>query len=139
MSRQFATFHLDGHLFGVPVDQVQEVIRGQQLTPVPLADDAVAGLMSLRGQVVTVIDLRRRMGMAPRPAGARPMNVVVRIDRDVLSLLVDGVGDVLDLTDDDLAGPPETLRGPCRDLTRGVYALESAVMLALDVERAVAV
>lgn len=139
MRRQFATFTLDGQLLGVPVGQVQEVIRAQPFTPVPLADTAVAGLMNLRGQVVTVIDLRRRMGAAAGPDDAQPMTVVVRVDREVVGLLVDGIVDVLDLADADLAGPPETLRGPRRDLVRGVYALESAVLLVLDVERAVAV
>ena len=77
-SQQFCTFLLDGHLFGVPVPQVQEVIRFQPMTPVPLAPPAVEGLINLRGQIVLAIDLRRRLSLAARSQGDLPVNVVVR-------------------------------------------------------------
>lgn len=80
-SQQLCTFLLDGYLFGVPVPQVQEVIRYQPMTPIPLAPGAVVGLINLRGQIVVAIDLRRRLALGNRPAGELPMNVVVRTYR----------------------------------------------------------
>ena len=68
-SQQFCTFLLDGYLFGVPVPQVQEVIRFQPMTPVPLAPPAVKGMINLRGQIVLAIDLRRRLSLGERPRG----------------------------------------------------------------------
>src|SRR5690349_9788083 len=96
MSRQLATFTLDGHSFGIAVEQVQEVLRSQSRTRVPLAPPAVAGLVNLRGQVLTAIDLRTQLGLPPRE-GAEPMVVVVRVGGEPISLLVDAIGDVVDV------------------------------------------
>lgn len=137
-TKQFATFRLGEHLLGLEVWRVNEVLRHQQVTPVPLADRAVSGLINLRGQVVTALDLRRRMGLPDRAEGADPMNVVVRVDDEVLSLLVDSIGDVIDVEQEAFEAPPETLSGPSRDLILGAYKLDGALLLSLDVERAVA-
>ena len=92
--------------------QVQEVIRYQAMTRVPLAPTVVSGLINLRGQIVTAIDLRRRLGLAgPADEGLHPMNVVVRTDDGAVSLLVDEIGDVVEVTDDAFEPPPETLAG----------------------------
>src|SRR4051794_41692560 len=80
-SGQLATFRLDGDLYGVEVEHVQEVLRSQKLTRVPLAPPAVAGLINLRGQVVTAIELRERLGPPPRPAGAPPPPLPLRPPR----------------------------------------------------------
>ena len=136
-STQYATFTLGEHLYGVEVERVQEVLRAQTCTPVPLAPDAVGGLLNLRGQVVTAIDLRRRMGMAGREDGQDPMNVVVRVGGEAVSLLVDVIGGVVNVTDDLFEPPPDTLSGPHRELIRGAYKLEDRLLMALDVDRAV--
>jgi purine-binding chemotaxis protein CheW len=136
-TQQFATFRLGDHLLGLEVERVQEVLRHQRITPVPQADAAVAGLINLRGQVVTALDMRERMALPPRPGGEEPMNVVVRVDDEVLSLLVDSIGDVIDVDEDDFEVPPDTLSGPGRELLRGAYKLDGALLLALDVDRAV--
>ena len=135
--KQLSTFEVDGQHFGVDVASVQEVIRFQQMTRVPLAPTAVGGLINLRGQVVTAIDLRERLGLPPRPEGQLPMNVVVRVDEEAVSLLVDAIGDVVDVTTDQFEPPPETLTGPRRDLIHGAYKLPDRLLLALDVYRAV--
>jgi purine-binding chemotaxis protein CheW len=136
-TRQLATFHLDRLFFGIEVEKVQEVLRYQEMTPVPLAAPAVQGLINLRGQIVTAIDLRQRLQLAPRAAGELPMNVVVRSDDGALSLLVDEIGDVLEVADDSFERPPETIRGVARELIRGVYKLRGTLLLVLDTERAV--
>lgn len=136
---QYCTFSLDGLFFGVPVQQVQEVIRYQALTRVPLAAAEVSGLINLRGQIVTAIDLRRRLGLPPRPAGQRPMNVVVRSEEGAVSLLVDEIGDVQEVQQESFEPPPPTLHGPARALIRGAYKLPQRLLLVLDTQRAVEV
>lgn len=134
---QFCTFYLEGLFFGVEVEKVQEVICYQSMTQVPLAPKVVRGLINLRGQIVTAIDLRRRLELRERPADRLPMNVVVRTDDGAVSLLVDEIGDVLAVDEDSFERPPETIRGVARDLIRGVYKLKEHLVLVLDTERAV--
>jgi purine-binding chemotaxis protein CheW len=136
--RQFCTFHVGGLLLGVEVLRVQEVIRAQAMTRVPLAPPEVSGLINLRGQIVTALDLRRRLGLPDRPQGVEPMCVMARTDDGVVSLLVDEIGDVIETTDDSFERPPETLRGRARDLILGVYKLAGRLLLVLDTEKTVA-
>lgn len=136
-TQQFTTFLLDGHLFGVEVETVQEVIRYQETTRVPLASSAVGGLINLRGQVITALDLRRRLGMPDRPDGQLPMNVVVRTEDGAVSLLVDQIGEVIETDVAHFESPPDTVTAAARDLIRGAYKLDGALLLALDVPRTV--
>jgi purine-binding chemotaxis protein CheW len=134
---QFATFVLDGLFFGVEVLKVQEVIRYQEMTRVPLAPPEISGLINLRGQIVTALDLRRRLELHPRPADQLPMNVVVRTDDGAVSLLVDEIGDVVEVSEESFERPPETIRGVARELIRGVYKLKERLLLILDTEKTV--
>lgn len=135
--RQFCTFFLNSLYFGVEVLKVQEVIRYQKMTRVPLAPDMIEGLINLRGQIVTAIDLRRRLGFAARTDGELPTNVVVRTEDGAVSLLVDEIGDVLEVDHSTFEHPPETLTGTARDLVQGVYKLKDKLMLHLNTERVV--
>jgi len=128
---------VDDLYFGVEVLQVQEVIRYQQMTRVPLAHAVLRGLINLRGQIVTAIDLRCRLELSPRPEGHLPMNVVVRTGDGVVSLLVDEIGDVLNVEADTFEHPPETLSGIARELITGVYKLKDRLLLIMDTEKAV--
>lgn len=136
-SKQYCTFFLDGLFFGVEVLKVQEVIRYQEMTGVPLASRTIQGLINLRGQIVTAIDLRRRLDLPARSASELPMNVVVRTDDGAVSLLVDDIGDVVEIQDDARERPPETLRGIARELVTGVYKLKERLLLVLDTEKTV--
>jgi purine-binding chemotaxis protein CheW len=136
-TRQFCTFFLDGLYFGVEVSKVQEVIRYQAMTRVPLAPRVVRGLINLRGQIVTALDLRRRLELPERPDEQLPMNVVIRGDDGALSLLVDEIGDVVEIDQGAFESPPETLRGTARVLIRGAYKLKDRLLLTLDTEKAV--
>lgn len=137
ISNQYCTFQLDSLFFGVEVQKVQEVIRYQEMTRVPLASPVVRGLINLRGQIVTAIDLRRRLELQPLPEGRLPMNVVVRTDEGPISLLVDEIGDVLEVNNQSFERPPETLKGVARELIRGAYKLKDRLLLTLDTERVV--
>jgi purine-binding chemotaxis protein CheW len=136
-ARQFCTFSLADLTFGIEVDRVQEVIRAQPLTGVPLANPVVHGLINLRGQIVTALDLRRRLDLPAREDGQEPMNIVVRTPTGVLSLLVDEIGDVVDVDESTFESPPETLEGVARELITGAYKLEGRLLLILDTERVV--
>src|SRR5262245_46354614 len=98
------------------------------MTRVPLAHPVVRGLMNLRGQIVTALDLRRRLELPERPDDESPVNVVVQADDGAVSLLVDEIGDVLEASDDQFERPPETLRGVARELIRGTYKLPDRLL-----------
>lgn len=132
---QYCTFRLGDLYLGVEVTRVQEVIRHQVTTPVPLASPVIGGLMNLRGEIVTTIDLRRRLGLEVRADGEDPMNVVIRNDDGVVSLLVDEIGDVIEVGDDDFEPSPSTLPATTRDVIVGVYKLDGRLLLILDCDR----
>jgi purine-binding chemotaxis protein CheW len=135
--KQYCTFYLEDQFFGVEVERVQEVFRYQEMTQVPLSSSVVRGLINLRGQIITAIDLRRRLGMKDLPEGQNPMNVVVRTDDDVVSLLVDRIGDVLEVSPDDFEPPPDTISGITRELVLGIYKLKGQLLLIIDTEKTI--
>jgi purine-binding chemotaxis protein CheW len=134
-NRQFCSFFLDGLFFGVEVEKVQEVIRHQEQTPVPLAPRVIGGLINLRGQIVTAVDLRRRLELSERGKDEKSMNVVVRIDDGVVSLLVDEIGDVVEVEAQGFEPPPDTLRADVREMIRGAFELKDRLLLLLDTEK----
>jgi purine-binding chemotaxis protein CheW len=136
-NRLYCSFFLDDLLFGIEVRQVQEVIRYQEMTRVPLAPRVVRGLINLRGQIIMAIDLRRRLELTERPAGQLPMNVVVRTADGPLSLLVDEIGEVLEVEEAAFERPPDTLQGTARELLHGAYKLPDRLLLSLNTEELV--
>jgi purine-binding chemotaxis protein CheW len=135
--KQFCTFYLDNLFFGVAVEKVQEVFRYQEMTHIPLAPPEIRGLINLRGQVITAIDLRQRLSISELSEDKLPMNVVVRTGESVVSLLVDAIGDVLEVSEETYERPPETIPEEVRKLVRGIYKLEGKLLLILDAEKAV--
>ncbi len=136
-TKQFCTFYVNDILFGVEVLDVQEVLRYQDMTDVPLAPSEIQGLINLRGQIITAIDLRNRMNLPQRPDGAKPMNVVIRANDEVISFLVDSIGDVLDVEEQDFEPPPRTVDDATRELVSGVSKLkEKTLMMILDAAKA---
>ena len=136
-SRQYTTFEVAGQLFGVDVSKVVEVLRFSEYTRVPLADKSVGGLINLRGQVMAAVDLGVRLGLPPRDMSKPSMNVIVAEGGEPISLLVDKIGDVVELRDDTFEPPPDTLTGPLRELIVGAFKLDNRLILALDAKRAV--
>jgi purine-binding chemotaxis protein CheW len=133
---QFCTFYLDKLMFGIELQKVQEVLRHLELTEIPLAPDVVSGLMNLRGQIITAIDLRRRLELPNRPEDMLPMNVVVRSADGAISFLVDEIGDVVEVDEDSFERPPETLQGKVREVILGIHKLDKQLMHVLDTEKA---
>ena len=136
-SLQYATFEVAGQLFGVEVAAVQEVLSFSEYTSVPLAPPAVGGLFNLRGQVIAAVDLRVQLGLARQALEGPVMNVILRGDDEPVSLLVDRIGEVVDLDQSTFEPPPDTLTGPARKLVVGTFKLDDRLMLALDVDSAV--
>jgi purine-binding chemotaxis protein CheW len=130
--QRFSTFHLGDLFFGIEVEQVQEVLRHQVVTAVPLASAVIGGLINLRGRIVTAVDLRRRLQLGDRTDGHLPMNVVLRTDDGAVSLLVDEIGDVVEVDDEGFEAPPDTLKGESRKFVRGVYKLKDKLLLVLN-------
>lgn len=135
-TKQFSTFFVDGQFFGVPVQQVQEVIRYQDMTRIPLVPRFIRGLINLRGQIVVAVDLRRCLDVSDRAADQLPMNVVIRTVDGAVSLLVDEIGDVLEVEDTTFEPAPDTLQSTSRELVLGVHKLSNQLLLILDIEKA---
>ncbi len=136
MRRQLCTFWLGDLYLGIGVERIQEVLRSHRVTPVPLAPPAISGLINLRGQIVTAVDLRRRFGIPGEDRPEHPMHLILRGEAGSLSFVVDRVGDVVEVTDEDYEDPPDTLKGEARQLIRGAYKLEERLMLVIDTEHA---
>lgn len=135
--KQCCTFWVNGFLFGLDVLQVREIVEFQKSTPVPLTSENIDGLINLRGEIVTSIDLRKRFPMGESKAESRSMNIVVMTQDEAISLVVDEVGDVIDVEPEKFEPTPDTLRPEVKELVAGVYKMDSRLMLILDVDTAV--
>lgn len=138
VSKDFLTIMLADQRFGIPILQVQDVLGEQRITRVPLAPHEVVGALNLRGRIVTAIDLRRRLGMEDRAAGSRSMSVVVEYEGELYSLIIDKVGDVMTLQDQDFEKNPATLDSRWREVSVGIYRLKKELLVILDVPRLLA-
>lgn len=135
-TKQFCTFHLDSFFFGVDVLTVQEIIRFHEITMIPLASTVIRGLINLRGQIVTAFDLRQRIGLESRDI-KELLNVIIYTSDAAVSLLVDEIGDVLDLDSEHFEPVPNNLDPKIKNLIQGVYKLDSELLLILDTEKTV--
>ena len=133
--RRVITLRLDGARYGVDVEQVQEVLREAEITPVPLAPRSVAGLLNLRGRIVTALDLRRCLGLPERPPGHHTVNLVVTVADNPVSLLADEVGEVVELSVSEIQPRPETAHGPQAAALSAVATDDHGLLLLLDVAR----
>ncbi len=135
----FVTLMIENQLFGIPVLQVQDVLRDVRVTRVPLSPPEIAGNLNLRGRIVTAIDMRRRLSMTPRGADEKFMNVVVEQKNELYSLIVDRVGEVLSLPDANFERNPPTLDRNLREVSRGIYQLDNRLLVILDIPALLAV
>lgn len=130
---EYVTFRVTEQWLGIPVDLVQEVLMAQRIARVPLAPEAVAGFLNLRGQIVTALDLRTVLGLPPRAPDAAVMNVVVRQDGELFAFMVDDVGDVVSVEDERLDATPPTLDPRWRRACHGIVRRDTDLLLILDV------
>jgi len=132
---EFVTFTIAGQMFGLPIGRVQDVFKPARITQVPLASAEIAGVLNLRGRIVTAIDMRQRLEVNKRENGAAPMAIGIEAKRESFGLLVDAVGEVLKLPDVDREPNPINLGGKLAALSDGVYRLEGQLLVVLDVDR----
>ena len=133
LSDQLLSFTLSGQLFGVSVLQVNDVLGPQKITRTPQAPPAVAGVMNLRGRIVTAIDVRRCLNQPAREKGQSHMSVVVDQNGELFSLMIDSVGDVLPLSRSSFEEVPATLDPEWRSVSGGIHKLENQILVILNV------
>ncbi|CAM4491849.1 MAG: Chemotaxis protein CheW [Legionella sp.] len=134
-SRQICTFYVDKFFFGIDVNKIQEVIRYQEMTSIPLTCDVIRGIINMRGQIVTAIDMRKRLLFSELSDEIKPTNIVIQTDDDPVSLLVDSIGDVINIPNDFFEVPPENLNGAIRQVLKEVCQFEKQLLLILDLEQ----
>jgi purine-binding chemotaxis protein CheW len=135
-STDYVTFRMGSQMFGVPVQRVQDILVPDRIAPVPLAPAEVRGLINLRGRIVTVIDVRIRLGLKDeRAASNRAMGVTVESGHELYTLLVDTVGDVITLSNDSFESNPATIDSLWKDFSKGVHRLSDQLMVVLDIDR----
>ena len=134
-TKEFVTVHVADQLFGVQVTDIRDVFALKGLTPVPGSKPEIAGVLNLRGRIVTAIDARRRLGLPDRPQGyAGMMAIGVEHNGEAFGILVDGVGEVLRLADADCEPNPVNLDPTWKSISHGVYRLESKLLITLDID-----
>jgi purine-binding chemotaxis protein CheW len=134
-TRDFLTIIIGDQLFGIPILQVQDVLGQQKITRIPLAPPEISGSLNLRGRIVTALNLRNKLGLTPLDADEKYMSVVVEYDHELYSLIIDKVGDVLSLHDDNFEKNPGTLDPAWRDISAGIYRLDNRPLVILDVPK----
>src|SRR5215475_3142568 len=131
---EYVTVMLDGQLFGLPISRVQDVFMPDRLTRVPLAPPEIAGVLNLRGRIVTTIDMRRRLGLPPRDDNKLSMAVGIELRGESYGLLIDTVGEVMKLGETTLEPNPVNLDPRLARVSAGVHRLDGQLMVILDVD-----
>lgn len=134
-NKDFVTIRMAGQLCGIPVLAVHDVLSQQSITKVPLAPPSVAGVLNLRGRIVTAINLRKRLGLGELDEGSKSMSIVVEYDGEPYSLMIDSVGDVLSFPEDSFERNPVTLDARWQEVSNGIFRLDGELLVILDVEK----
>ena len=132
---EYVTTMIGGQLFGLPISRVQDVFMPDRMTRVPLASSDVAGVLNLRGRIVTAIDMRARLGLAKREGDKPPMAVGVELRGESYGLLIDSVGEVLKLPDAGREANPINLDPRMAKMAAGIHRLDGQLLVILDVDR----
>jgi purine-binding chemotaxis protein CheW len=132
---EYVSVTIGDHLFGLPIARVQDVFVPARLTRVPLAPREVAGILNLRGRVVTAIDMRARLDLGTRPPDQPMMAIGIELKGESYGLLVDSVGEVMRLQDSACEAKPANLEPTLARVAAGIHRLEGQLMILLDVDR----
>jgi len=134
-SQMYVTMRVDNQLFGIPVVNVRDVLRQQKITEIPLSAPEIAGSLNLRGRIVTVINLRRRLRLSERENDEKSMFVVVEYRSELYSLMVDSVSEVMTVSDRHIEKSPTNLGGAWKDVTTGIFKLSGELLVIMDVQK----
>jgi len=132
---EYVSVYLGAQLFGLPIERVQDVFIPGKMTAVPLAGREIAGLINLRGRIVTAIDMRRRLGLPDRERGIQPMAVGVEFNGESYGLVIDSVGEVLKLNNENREPTPVNLDARLARVAAGIHRLDDQLLVILDVDR----
>ncbi len=133
--KEYVTATIGGQLFGLPIQRVQDVFMPERLTRVPLAPPEIAGVLNLRGRIVTLIDMRDRLGLQPRTGDAPTMAIGVELAGESYGLLIDAIGEVLKLDDAGREANPINLDPRLARISAGIHRLEGQLLMLVDVDR----
>ncbi len=133
-AHMYVTMRVDRQLFGVNVKHVRDVLRQQKITPIPLAPSEVAGSLNLRGRIVTVVDVRSRLGLAQRSEDEKSMFVVVEQKNELYSLKVDSVGEVLTVSDHAVEKPPAHMDPRWQQVATGIHKLSGELLVIVNIQ-----
>lgn len=133
--KEYLSIVINGQIFGIPILQVQDVLGKQNITKIPLAHNAIAGSLNLRGRIVTAIDVRKCLGLQRDSDRSNDMSVVIEHNHELYSLIIDSIGDVLSLKIKDFEQNPPTLDPLWRDISQGIFRLEKGLLVVLDVPK----
>lgn len=132
-THQFSTFFIDGRLYGIDVMKVQEVTKPLDVTLMRTAPPFIKGLINLRGQIATAVGLRELFGLSPDPS-VQKMTVVCKVEDILISLLVDNIGDVVEVSDKDFEPSPLSIPSSIRSFMQGVYKTDTAILSIINLE-----
>ncbi len=132
-SIEYVTVTIHGQLFGMPISSVEDIFMPQNITSVPLSDIEIEGVLNLRGRIVTAINMRKYLGLPQREDGGQSMAVGVEYRGESYGLIIDGVGEVLRLSDNTFENNPTNLDPRWSSISQGVHRLENELMLILDI------
>lgn len=135
---QFLSVRLNNQTFGVPIEEIQDVLKDLPITDIPMAKSYIKGVSNLRGRIVTAIDLQKRMyeiGAAEDNDTFEKMNIVVENNDELYSILVDKVGDVVEIPKDEVEAPPITLDPKWQELCQGVHKLDGDLMIIINTDK----
>ena len=131
----FVTVRIADQWFGIPVEGIHDVFMPQAVTHVPLARNEVAGVLNLRGRIVTAIDMRRVLDLPPVEDGVKPMAVGIEMGGESYGLVIDEVGEVVSLEDSAFESNPANLDPRWQEISKGIYRLDGTLLVVLDAER----
>lgn len=131
---EMVTFYLGGGLCGMDILRVQEINKLLEMTPVPLAPEYVNGILNLRGQIITIIDLGKRLGLSSTRLSDESRNIVVDSENEYIGLLVDRISDVVRADWDNVEQPPANIGGILGKFFEGVFKTENSLIGILDVD-----
>ncbi len=133
-TKQFATFYISDRLYGIDVMQVQEVTQTLSLTPIRMAPPFVRGLINLRGQIATAIGMRELFGLSDEKNDSAQASVVCKVNGGLISLLVDRIGDVIEVSEDSFESTPDLIEEDIRKMMRGVYKTDGEILSVIDTQ-----
>jgi len=135
LSKEFLTIYINDQVFGIPVLQIQDVLGEQKVTKIPLAHEEISGALNLRGRIVTAINVRKRLSLPALSTNQKQMSVVVELDNELFSLVIDKVGDVLSLKNKDFEQNPATLDQTWKNISSGIFRLDGTLLVILDIPK----